>query len=73
MKVVITGATGFIGHEVLKQCIEHPRVTSIVVLSRRHPPRPVESPKVEVVILDDFLEYSESTISRIRGADACIW
>lgn len=73
MKVVITGATGFIGQEVLEQCIEHPKITSIIVLSRRQLLKPVECPKVKVITLDDFLKYSEPTISEIQGADACIW
>lgn len=73
MKVVIAGATGFIGQEALRQCIEHPSITSIVVLSRRQLTRPETSPKVKVVVLDDFLEYSPSTLSEIQGAGACIW
>ncbi|KUI55976.1 Protein FMP52, mitochondrial [Cytospora mali] len=73
MKVVITGATGFIGREVLEQCIEHPSITSIIVLSRRELPGPATSPKVKVVVIDDFLKYSPSTLSEIQDADACIW
>lgn len=73
MKVVITGATGFTGHEVLRQCIEHSSITSIVVLSRRQLPGPAADPKVKVIVLDNFLEYSPSTLSELKGADACIW
>lgn len=73
MKVVITGATGFIGQEALKQCIEHPSITSIIILSRRQLSKPEISPKVKVVVLSDFLEYSPSALSEIQGADACIW
>ncbi|ROW10545.1 hypothetical protein VMCG_01954 [Cytospora schulzeri] len=73
MKVVIAGATGVIGQEALKQCIKHSSITSIIVLSRRQLPEPVTSPKVKVVVLDDFLRHSPSTLAEIQGADACIW
>ena len=73
MKVVITGATGFVGQEVLKQCIDNSSITSIVVLSRRQLPEPVTSPKVKVLVLDNFMEYSPSTLSELQGTHACLW
>ncbi|KAK0636002.1 hypothetical protein B0T17DRAFT_517851 [Bombardia bombarda] len=74
MKVILTGCTGFTGGEVLEQCIQHPSITSVVVLSRRQLPASVASnPKVQVVIMDDFLSYNDDTLRAIEGADACIW
>lgn len=74
MKVILAGSTGFIGREVLEQCIQHPSVTSIVALSRRPLPEPAAShPKVEVVVEEDFTSYSPSTLQAIQGAGACIW
>ncbi|KAK2763767.1 hypothetical protein FQN54_009384 [Arachnomyces sp. PD_36] len=74
MKVILTGVTGFVGHEVLKQCLENPSITSVVALSRRELPSSVMSnPKLKVTIMNDFLSYSESTLEDLKGAKACIW
>lgn len=74
MKVVLTGSTGFIGGEVLEQCVQHPSVTSIVALSRRQISGPAAAdPKVRVVIVDDYLNYTPATLEAIQGAGACIW
>ncbi|KAI4278463.1 MAG: hypothetical protein L6R38_005246 [Xanthoria sp. 2 TBL-2021] len=71
MKVILTGSTGFIGREVLEQCLQNPSITSIVALSRRDLPR--SNPKLKTVILDNFLEYPESVAREFEAADACIW
>ncbi|KIW31664.1 uncharacterized protein PV07_03276 [Cladophialophora immunda] len=74
MKAILTGATGFIGGEVLNQCLTHPQITSIVVLSRRALPEPAASnSKVKVVILQDFTNYPDSVLPELRDADFCIW
>ncbi|QKR99312.1 NAD(P)H-binding protein [Sphingomonas sp. CL5.1] len=35
MKLLLVGATGLVGHEVLTQALEHPRVESVIALTRR--------------------------------------
>lgn len=73
MKVILTGATGFIGGEILTQCLDNTSITSLILLSRR----PVENisshPKAKVIIMEDFKSYPEPVISEISDADACIW
>ncbi|CAL8574940.1 hypothetical protein XPA_000886 [Xanthoria parietina] len=71
MKVILTGSTGFVGREVLEQCLKNPSVTTIVALSRRDIACP--DPKLKVVILDNFLEYPDSIVREFDGAEACIW
>jgi uncharacterized protein YbjT (DUF2867 family) len=74
MKVIIAGATGFVGQEVLTQCLAHPSITSIVALCRRE--LPITHPKLHVHVMkdEDFLSYSDPQLSAsLRGADACIW
>jgi len=74
MKVILTGSTGFIGSEVLRQCREDKRITGIVALTRRPLDEEVEKDeKVEVVEMKDFNVYSEETLEKMEGADACIW
>ena len=74
MKVILTGSTGTIGAEVLSQCIDHPSITSIIVLSRRALPTTApSSPKIKVIIHNDFLSYPTSLLPQLSGAEACIW
>ena len=74
MKLILTGATGFIGTEVVRQCLLHPSITSVVTLVRRLIPG-IESPNLKQVIMkdDDFLSYPEHVMNEIKGAHACIW
>ncbi|KAB8236567.1 putative nucleoside-diphosphate-sugar epimerase [Aspergillus alliaceus] len=74
MKVILTGSTGFIGCEVLKQCLQNPSITSIVAFSRRDlPPTVTHHPKLTVRIVNDFLSFSDAILEDIKGAGACIW
>ncbi|TVY51201.1 hypothetical protein LCER1_G006360 [Lachnellula cervina] len=74
MKILLAGSTGTIGGEVLAQCIEHPSITSIVVHSHRAlPPTTPSSPKIKILIHNDFLAYPDSLLSLLSGAEACIW
>lgn len=74
MKVILAGSTGFIGSEVLTQCLANPAITSLVALSRRKLPNPVCSdPKLKTVILEDFTAYSDEVLEECAGAEGCIW
>jgi len=73
MKVILLGSTGFIGKEVLNQCLKNPAITSLIALSRRDLPREVANPKLTVVIIEDFKLYPDSVLEQLKGADACIW
>ncbi|MCJ1413786.1 hypothetical protein MMC32_000111 [Xylographa parallela] len=74
MKIILTGSTGFIGNEILHQCVNSPDISSIVALSRRELPKDVTSnAKLEVIILKDFTTYSDDVLKRLAGAEACIW
>jgi len=74
MKVILAGSTGFIGREVLEQCLQNASITSIIAPSRRDLPSSVTSnPKLKVRIVEDFLAYPESLLQDVKGAKACIW
>lgn len=70
MKVILTGATGFVGREVLAQCLQNTRITTILALSRTELP---PSPKLTTIRTDDFLTYPPPLRDAIQDADACIW
>jgi nucleoside-diphosphate-sugar epimerase len=74
MKVILTGSTGFIGREVLEQCLQNTRISSIIALSRRDfPPALTRNPKLKVLVIKDFLSYPPTVLQEIQGAEACIW
>ena len=73
MKLVLTGSTGWIGGQVLKQCLEDPRIDSLVILSRRNMPKLDGNPKTKVIVMSDFLHYPDNVLYELDGSDACIW
>ncbi|PHH92451.1 hypothetical protein CDD83_7304 [Cordyceps sp. RAO-2017] len=74
MKVIVTGATGQAGREVVQHCIDSPQITKVVILTRRAVCGDVEShPKIEVVMQQDFSHYPEAVLRRLEGAEACLW
>jgi uncharacterized protein YbjT (DUF2867 family) len=74
MKLIVAGATGFIGSHVVKQCISNPAVTSILVVARREPATELSaSPKVKVILHQDFSDWPSSLLDQLEGAEGCIW
>ena len=67
MRVVVTGATGNVGSQLVPQLLEHPEVTSVVGIARRLPEGP--DPRVEWHALD----VAEDDLRPVlRGADAVV-
>jgi Acetylglutamate semialdehyde dehydrogenase len=79
MKLIIAGATGFVGTELIRQALSNPRVTSILALARRTTPIPqntapgADPSKLKSIVCDNFEDYSEGVKKELSGADACIW
>lgn len=74
MKVVVTGATGLVGNEVVKQCLVDVRITKVVILTRKAVSMDIEShPKADVIMVQDFSRYSDDLLRRIEGSSACLW
>jgi len=80
MKLVVTGATGLIGSEVVRFALRNKAITSLVVLTRRPFQVPeglgpdTDSSKLCSLIIEDWeKDYPESVKEQITGADACIW
>lgn len=75
MKLIVAGATGFVGSEVLYTALQHPAVTSVISLSRRAviDPRIVDHAKWENIVLEDFEHYPPDAMARMQDAVGCIW
>ncbi|CAK5273547.1 unnamed protein product [Mycena citricolor] len=75
MKLIIVGATGFVGKEILSQASKHPKITSIVTVSRSAiaAPEGVAAGKFESVVVSDYDQYTEEAKKAFAGADGCIW
>lgn len=74
MKLIIAGATGLIGSELIKQSLQKSAITQVIALARK----PVEvdnanSSKLKNVTIKDYGEYSDKVKAELAGADACIW
>jgi dTDP-4-dehydrorhamnose reductase len=70
MKIIITGATGMVGAEVLRQALADDAITQIFAVVRR--PLSMQHHKLTVVIHINFLDYSLLT-DIFKQAGACIW
>ncbi|KAJ4149074.1 hypothetical protein NW754_000510 [Fusarium falciforme] len=79
MKLVVAGATGFLGTEVVRQALSHPKIASVIALARRQTAVPggsgsqADASKLKSVACDNFISYPESVKTEISDADACIW
>lgn len=70
MRVVVFGASGMVGKGVLLECIDDPRVTSILVLGRSS--CGVTADKLEEILLSDLGNYS-TVGDKLAGLDACFF
>ncbi|KAF8455777.1 hypothetical protein BDZ91DRAFT_626506, partial [Kalaharituber pfeilii] len=73
--LLLTGATGFCGREVLRFALLSPIITSILVITRRPLPDELGSRKLRTIVHSDFTNYPSSLVAQITAfsPDACIW
>jgi len=57
MKVLVFGASGMVGTEVLHQILDDKRIEKVISINRSH--LDIESPKLQQIINDDFMNYQE--------------
>lgn len=70
MKLIVTGATGLIGSEVVRAAIVDRDIDELILLVRQ--PSELRHPKITTVIHKDFLDYSSASEYFMR-ADAMAW
>ncbi len=68
IKAIITGSTGMVGEGVLHECLLHPDVESVLVITRN--PCGVKHEKIKEIIHKDFFDLS-SIEEQLIGYNAC--
>ena len=68
LRVIITGATGMVGEGVLYECLHHPEVEKVLVISRK--PSGYSHSKLTEIIHSDFSDIS-SLSDRLQDYNAC--
>lgn len=66
--ILLTGATGMVGKGILLECLEHPQIKSITLISRTSVG--FENPKVIEILLNDFMEL-DTIKDQLAEIDAC--
>ncbi len=70
MRVIIFGATGMVGAGVLIECLDDPRVASVLAIGRSS--TGITHAKLREIVRPDLFDYSDVRDS-LRGFDACFF
>jgi len=70
MKIIITGATGLVGEDVLMVCLENPEITEVLTISRK--PSGRQHNKLKELIVNDFSEIKNKG-PQLSRYDACFF
>ncbi|CAI7616330.1 unnamed protein product [Penicillium glandicola] len=75
MKLIIAGATGLLGTEIVRQSLQIREITQVVALARKpvELDESIDSSKLKSVVIRDYGEYPDDVKAEFAGADACIW
>ena len=70
MKVILFGATGMVGHGVLKECLSDPQVSEILSVARKN--SGIKQAKLREIEHQDFTNF-ENLEKELTGFDACFF
>ncbi len=69
MRLLVLGATGVVGAEVVREALDDPRVSRVVAITRR--PLPSSHVRLDTILHDDFRDFSDLR-ARLADVDAAI-
>ncbi|WP_300675225.1 NAD-dependent epimerase/dehydratase family protein [Soonwooa sp.] len=70
MKIIITGTTGMVGEGVLLECLNDPKITEVLSISRKS--CGIKNDKLTELLIPDFTKIEEHK-SQLSGYDACFF
>lgn len=70
LKIIVTGATGMVGEGVLLECLNNPKVSHILSVSRK--PSGLQHPKLKEILVADFMQLTDDE-KQLAGYDACFY
>ena len=70
MRLIVTGATGLAGAEVVRQSLADAAIQKVTALVRRA--LTLNHPKLATVVHQDFLNY-DLVLPQLANHDACLW
>jgi len=70
IKAIITGTTGMVGKGVLLECLDHPKVESVLVINRKS--LGITHPKLKEIIHSDFFNLTPIK-EQLKGYNACFF
>ncbi len=69
-RVIITGASGYVGEGVLLECLAHAAVEQVLVVGRKSCGR--QHPKLKELLVKDFFSL-DGVAEQLRGYDGCFY
>lgn len=75
MKIIVTGASGLVGSEIIKRSLHMKEITSIIAVARQPITldEGVNASKLKSVVVKDYENYPDNVKDEFSEADACIW
>ena len=70
INVIITGATGMVGEGILHECLNHPEVESILLVSRKS--YGLQHPKLKEIIIESMFDLT-GVEDKLKGYNACFF
>lgn len=70
LSVILTGATGMVGEGVLHECLQHPSVEKVLVLTRK--PCGINHPKLKEIIHANFFDI-QPLEEQLKGYNSCFF
>lgn len=70
LKIILTGATGMVGEGVLLDCLDHPAISEVLLVSRK--PFGRTHLKLRELLVPDFFNLS-AVEAQLTGYDACFF